>query len=212
MYQNTAAYIALSDISKLRSVVLSMTTRHIKNHEDAEDITQEILIKLLKQRRKDVPLAYLAVAVRNMAADYGRQSKRASRVIDPCITLDSVTGACQSNRSGVGSDFHEPGGAQNAAQRRDNADVVDPLAQQADHAIAIEEAEHYGSVVRAVFDTLTDTLKPTVWLFGNGRQEREIAQILQIPVGTVKTRLFKARKKIQTLNPFVASREQMVVA
>ena len=61
------------------------------------------------------------------------------------------------------------------------------------------EADHevnMGEINQAI-DSVDDNLKIPFTMFFKGYKYEEIAEHLNIPIGTVKSRIFKARKKIQ---------------
>jgi RNA polymerase sigma-70 factor (ECF subfamily) len=54
--------------------------------------------------------------------------------------------------------------------------------------------------VAAALDALDDQLRPVVWLTDvEGFRQREVAEMLEIPEGTVASRLFRARRQLRDL-------------
>ena len=49
----------------------------------------------------------------------------------------------------------------------------------------------------AIVDQLDDHLRIPFWLSFNGYKYAEIAEELNVPIGTIKSRVFVARKRIQ---------------
>jgi RNA polymerase sigma-70 factor (ECF subfamily) len=78
--------------------------------------------------------------------------------------------------------------------RRENAATEDVLEIGAESVVAAREFERH--VARAV-DELPETLRVVIVLAAiEGYNTREVASLLEIPEGTVKSRLFSARKHL----------------
>lgn len=55
--------------------------------------------------------------------------------------------------------------------------------------------EHVDDRLRAAVDSLKDEYREVLWLWGiEGLKYREIAEILEVPIGTIMSRLHRARK------------------
>jgi RNA polymerase sigma-70 factor (ECF subfamily) len=86
--------------------------------------------------------------------------------------------------------------------RRRRLAPVGPLPEtQADGGVGPEEAllfEEEARFVRGLVDALPEKLKiPIILYYTNEMSVPDIALTLRLPVGTVKSRLFKARKRIE---------------
>jgi len=77
---------------------------------------------------------------------------------------------------------------------REQATAVDPIAPSAEQ---VAEARERSIMVWRAIDALPDKLRITIVLATiEGHDTREVAALLRIPEGTVKSRLFQARKHL----------------
>lgn len=75
-------------------------------------------------------------------------------------------------------------------------DFADPAPGPEHQAIALDEA----SRLRAAIDALPEKYRTVITLFHlQGRQYEEIASVLGLPLGTVKTHLFRAKEQLRRL-------------
>ena len=75
-------------------------------------------------------------------------------------------------------------------------DRADPAAGPEREAVAHDEARR----LRAAIDALPEKYRTVITLYHlQGRQYEEIAQVLQMPMGTVKTHLFRAKEQLRKL-------------
>lgn len=75
-------------------------------------------------------------------------------------------------------------------------DKADPSAGPEVQAIAQDEAQR----LRAAIESLPEKYRTVITLYHlQGRQYEEIAQVLGIPMGTVKTHLFRAKEQLRRL-------------
>lgn len=141
---------------------------------DPDDLAQMAVIKLVRhQQHVRLPMSYLYRVIRSVAIDTARQYARETRNIvplnlnlsDSCVVYDS------------------PG--------RDYVSQV----QEASELTVKETAEpDVLPRVNAMFDRLSPTLREPLALFANGMTYLEIGNALQIPPGTVRSRIYHARK------------------
>jgi RNA polymerase sigma-70 factor (ECF subfamily) len=76
------------------------------------------------------------------------------------------------------------------------SDRADPAPGPEQQAIALDEA----SRLRAAIDALPEKYRTVITLFHlQGRQYEEIASVLGLPMGTVKTHLFRAKEQLRRL-------------
>ncbi len=138
----------------------------------AEDITQEVFIKLYKFRDQYQPVktfkAFLFTIARNAYIDYYRKVKR-----KPEFSYDVDVGEKKY------SDLFES----------ENSDPSEPID-------ASERIERIMNAVHKLPDILRDVF---VLSEIEGLKYSEIAEILNIPVGTVKSRMFNALKNLREL-------------
>jgi len=75
-------------------------------------------------------------------------------------------------------------------------DWADPAPGPEQTAIALDEA----SRLRAAIEALPEKYRTVVTLYHlQGRQYEEIAEVLELPMGTVKTHLFRAKEHLRRL-------------
>lgn len=144
--------------------------------EDAEDATQETMIKLwrtLPSYRFECPiLPYTLRMARHTTLDLLR--RRNARIQTVSMTV------------------------QDEAGESEEIDVADPD-EYTDPARAYERQESIKAVRRAIDELPSDQRDIIVLKDIEGCSYEQIGQILQIAEGTVKSRLFRARKKLVEL-------------
>jgi RNA polymerase sigma-70 factor (ECF subfamily) len=87
------------------------------------------------------------------------------------------------------------------ADRRRSARELQALAPPFSMASRLEESDRAARLWRAI-DALPDPLRQTIVLAGiEGHDVREVAALLDVPEGTVKSRLFTARQRLRALLP-----------
>ncbi len=139
------------------------------NQADAEDATQEALLRLWNHLPKLNPFAsraWLFRTTRNYCLDQIR--RRSNRQIDPIE--EEVLESCP------------------------DAFAIDP-SLAADSHFLLEQAER-------LLLKLPESLRSVFLLYEvNGLRYREIAEVLGVPINTVKTNLLRAREKLSKLIP-----------
>ena len=120
-----------------------------------------------------MPMSYLYRVMRSVAIDTARQYARETRNTDPLnLNLSDACVVFQSLDSGYASQI-----------------------QEASHLTVKETAEpDVLPRVNAMFDQLKPTLREPLALFAEGMTYLEIGNALQIPPGTVRSRIYYARK------------------
>jgi len=153
-----------SAISRERSHLRSYAYQLTKDIEDANDLTQETLLKALTYREKFVDATNLkgwlfTIMKNSFINNYRRMMKRNT-------FIDST----------------------------DNSYYLDTP------ALAVPNYGESKFVMRdleAALDKLPEDLNKTFTLNFTGYKYHEIAEMLHIPIGTVKTRIFTARKQLR---------------
>ncbi len=147
----------------------------IRNREEARDLTQEAFVK----------------AYRNMAG-FRREASFTTWLyrIASNVTIDHI----RKHRRVRMSEFDERIGHQDQGD-----EVWDPDHLRRSPAKDLERAQLYGRIMDAM-QKLSDDQRQVVLLREiEGFSYREIAETMGIPEGTVMSRLFYARKKLQAL-------------
>jgi RNA polymerase sigma-70 factor (ECF subfamily) len=146
----------------------------LRQREDAEDIAQEALAKAYRSfdqlRDRERFRAWLVRMTWRMALDRQRANRRRLGREHPGVDADV-----------------DPGPQTRAAASSQVETTVDVVA-------ARERAEHLWSAIEA----LPEKLRLVVVLSGiEGHDVREVAALLDVPEGTVKSRLFHARRQLK---------------
>ncbi len=148
---------------------------YLGNAEMAEDVFQQTFLQVHLKCHKFEPgrkvRPWLYTVATNQAIDYQRRNRR-----HRMVSLD---------RRGTGSS-DEDGGA-----------LVELLDDPEPSPNEAAEAAERGQRLREAVDTLPETTRQVVMLvYFQGLKYREAAEVLSIPVGTVKSRLHAAIQKL----------------
>lgn len=169
---DTTAYRGL--VEKYQGRVYAMVYGMLRNREDARDTTQEAFVKaynnLEKFRVESSFYTWLYRIAMNLSIDLIRKRKRRKQT-----SFDEAI-ASRDDDGGI-SDLHH-GDSPNRT---------------------LERKQLYGRIMEAL-DTLPEDQKQAVLLRElEGLSYREISEVMDIPEGTVMSRLFYARKKLQKI-------------
>ena len=169
---DTTAYRGL--VEKYQGRVYSMVYGMLRNREDARDATQEAFVKaynsLDRFRLESSFYTWLYRIAMNLSIDLIRKRKRRKQ-----------------------TSFDEA-----IAARDDDGGIAD-LHHGDSPTKALERKQLYGRIMEAL-DTLPEDQRQAVLLRElEGLSYKEISEILDIPEGTVMSRLFYARKKLQKI-------------
>jgi RNA polymerase sigma factor (sigma-70 family) len=140
----------------------------LANQADAEDATQEVLLRLWNHLPKMYPLNLRAWLLRTTRCYCLDQIRRRTNRAAPVLTDDEILDA--------------------------HADelATDP-SLAADSSFRLEQA-------RSILLKLPDNLRSVFVLYEvNGLRYREIAEVLEIPINSVKVYLLRAREKLAEL-------------
>lgn len=162
-------------VRRYKDRVYNVVYRYVGNHEDALDLSQEVFVRAyrgLSRFRRDAKwYTWLFSIAANVARNRVRDSHRKGR--DQGTSLEMLQ-------------EHAPALAQSA------------LAQSDSPRRAAEERELEG-ILQACLTELPEHYRmPFVLRTVDGLSYDEIAQALECPVGTVKSRLNQARKMLYT--------------
>jgi len=156
---------------------------------EAEDLTQEVFLKLhsnaARYRPRERVAAYCLRVARNVWIDHRRRAS--ARVATVPTASAGAVGAVERDPSEVGAALARPAPAEEAPDAR--AELVEESERA--RAALRELPEHH----RLVFELGVV----------EGLAYPEIARLLDVPVGTVKSRMFHAVRKLRAI---VEAREE----
>lgn len=169
---DTTAYRGL--VEKYQGRVYAMVYGMLRNREDARDTTQEAFVKaynsLEKFRLESSFYTWLYRIAMNLSIDLIRKRKRRKT-----------------------TSFDE------AIASRDGDGGISEVHHGDSPSKSLERKQLYGRIMEAL-DTLPEDQKQAVLLRElEGLSYREISEVMDIPEGTVMSRLFYARKKLQAI-------------
>ena len=163
MGSNNKFHERLLDLrSNMNSFALSLTA----NKEEADDLTQETMLKVLDNEDKYTDNSnfkgWVFTIMRNIFINNYRRIIRSQTIID---TTDNLYHLSLPQDSG----FESPEGAYNASE------------------------------IRQIIDSFPEEFRKPFAMYVDGYKYNEIAEEMGIPLGTVKSRIFFARKRLQKI-------------
>lgn len=151
----------------LESYLIAFAMRYTKNEDDARDLTQETMLKAMKNKSYYKPKtnfkAWLFTIMRNIFINQYRRKVRSKTIFDNSEEKYLMNGSTE---------------ARNTPQN---------------HIAALE--------IDQQMNALSDVYRKPFNLHYQGYKYQEIADELNIPIGTVKSRIFIARKKLMERLP-----------
>lgn len=170
---DTAAYRGL--VEKYQNRVYSLVYGVVRNREDARDLTQDAFVKAfnnLKTFRTEASFyTWLYRIAMNVGIDFVRKKKR------------------RKTSAGFDEDIAS----------RDQEGGIDEVHHADSPSKNLERKQLYGRIMDAL-ETLPEDQKQVILLRElEGLSYKEIGEVMGIPEGTVMSRLFYARKKMQGL-------------
>jgi RNA polymerase sigma-70 factor (ECF subfamily) len=175
------AYEALVD--RYRNKILNYVARYSGSTADAEDLTQEVFIK-----------AYLAI--KKFRGQCSFQTWLFQIASNVCVDRFRRV-----RRDRVAYSLDEPVSTEDGEVEREIPDWSgDPE--------SVAESRELQALVQKTLMTLSDKLRAVIVMHDlEGLRYEEIAEVLQIPIGTVKSRLFNARVELRNrLRSYVEGR------
>lgn len=152
---------------RLESYLKSFAMTFTRNREDANDLTQETMLKAMSYREHYTPQtnfkAWVFTIMRNIFINQYRRKVKSGTIFDHSADLFLLSNAAESGN---------------------------PVNN---HMLGKELEKQLGQ--------LTDEYKRPFEMHHHGFKYKEIADELNIPIGTVKSRIFIARKKLMELLP-----------
>jgi len=155
-----------------RNQVFSLAYRMTGNPTDAEDLCQEVFLQAMRKigsfQGRSAFSTWLYRVTVNRSKDHLRRKKRSPEVLQIGDEQPEPKASVESELSG------KPGGPEESAV-----------------------SSEAGQLVRAALVKLPIGLRtPLVLHELEGLEYREIARVLRLPVGTVKSRIFRARARL----------------
>lgn len=178
--ENDAASFELI-VHRYKNKIHNFVSRMVSNPEDAEDVTQEVFLRVYTRihyfRGDSSFQTWLYRVATNLCVD---RSRRVKRQVPQAFSLDESY------------DDEDRGNGREIADERS-----DPF-----HEVARGELKR---VVQGGLAKLSEKLRTVIVLYDiQGLSYEEIAQVLGVPIGTVKSRLFNARAELaRKLKPYV---------
>jgi RNA polymerase sigma-70 factor (ECF subfamily) len=171
---DTEAFTAL--VSRYQKPVYNLVYRFLGNAEDAKDITQEAFVKAYQSLAKHNPeLAFhswLFRIAQNLSIDLIRWKKRRQ-----LISIDEK---------------------QDASENIDGKPIQKEIADRSPDARILMDNELQNQRIQSSINSLPEQYKSVIVLRHiEGLSLEEIAQILKLPLGTVKTNLYRARNLLK---------------
>lgn len=161
-------------VEKYQNRVFGMVYGMLRNREDARDVTQEAFVKAYRSldtfRLESSFYTWIYRIAMNLAIDHTRRRKRRETAgFDEGIATRDGNGE-------IAEAHHEDGPGRQLERKRLFAKIMDAMQE-------LPEDQRQVILLREL----------------EGLQYKEIADIMGIPEGTVMSRLFYARKKLQKL-------------
>lgn len=161
-------------VEKYQTRVYGMVFGMLRNREDARDVTQEAFVKAFRNldsfRLESSFYTWIYRIAMNLAIDFTRKRKRRE-------STGYDEGVASRNEDGeIAEAHHEDGPGRQLERKRLFARIMDAMQE-------LPEDQREVILLREL----------------EGLQYKEIADIMGIPEGTVMSRLFYARKKLQKL-------------
>lgn len=161
-------------VEQHKAMVFAVTYRMLGNVEDAEDVAQEVFVSVFKGLSSFRDDSSLRTWIYRIALNHSRNRLR-TRARRGWGTHDRV-------------DDHT----------MDEAYSASPASVQGDPVRAAEQKETAAHLRRGLDELPQPTRDLLVWRDLEGRSYEEIAQMLDVPVGTVKSRIYRARAALRT--------------
>ena len=161
-------------VEKYQNRVYGMVYGMLRNREDARDITQEAFVKAFRNlegfRLEASFYTWLYRIAMNLAIDFTRKRKR-----------------------------RESAGFDESIASRDEDGGISEVHHGDSPRKALERKQLFSQIMTAM-DKLPEDQKQVILLRElEGLSYKEISEVMEIPEGTVMSRLFYARKKLQKL-------------
>jgi len=166
-------------VVKYQRRIAGHVARYVKRASDVEEVVQDVFMKV-----------YRGIgSFKGESAFYTWVYRISRNAALNFVTRQSKVVVLQEDIAPAGDDFVDTHGSDNENPER--ALVAKQIAEGVQRAMQLIDPE---------------LAEPLVLFEVEGKQYKEIAQMLQIPIGTVRTRIFRAREFIaQRLEPVIGS-------
>lgn len=152
-------------VDRHKRMVFNIAWRMLRNREDAEDAAQEAFLRAFRSIRTFRGQAKFSSWLYQITVNVGLSSKESAHAKQTFVEL------------------------------QEEADGTDPYLRDGDMSPEDIVAQgDFGERIRALVGTLPPIYRAVITLYYlEERSYREVAEILKIPVGTVKTHLYRAK-------------------
>ncbi len=161
-------------VEKYQSRVYSMVYGMLRNREDARDVTQEAFVKAYRNlstfRLESSFYTWLYRIAMNLTIDFTRKRKRRERA-----------------------------GFDEGIATRDGDGGIAEVHHGDSPSRALERKQLFNRIMAAMEDLPEDQRQVILLREMEGLSYKEISEVMDIPEGTVMSRLFYARKKLQKM-------------
>jgi RNA polymerase sigma-70 factor (ECF subfamily) len=168
-----AAYREL--LARYQRPVFSLVYRMVRNREQAEDLAQETFVKVFQNITRYDPKykfsSWIFKIANNLAIDSLRRKDPAT------VSLD--------------------GSAHAATAEQVESSRIDVVSDDANPADALEARQLGGAIEQAVGKLRPEYRTAILLRHVEGRPYEEIAEIMDVPLGTVKTYIHRARSELR---------------
>ena len=178
-------------VEEFKDKAMSLTVKILKNSDEAEDSLQEAFIKFYRAlvqnqfQGKSKPSTYFYTIVYNTALDHYKRLKRTSFSM---ISID-VNDSNFKEGDELVSRFNQT--------EIDRNTLPEDRSVNTDKVISSSEIQ---SIVNSYIEHLPEQYSVILNMFYiNELSHKEICDILELPLGTVKNRIFRAKEKIREL-------------
>ena len=178
-------------VEEFKDKAMSLTVKILKNSDEAEDSLQEAFIKFYRAliqnqfQGKSKPSTYFYTIVYNTALDHYKRLKRTSFSM---ISID-VNDSNFKEGDELISRFNQ--------REIDRNTLPEDRTVNTDKVISSSEIQN---IVNSYIEHLPEQYSVILNMFYiNELSHKEICDILELPLGTVKNRIFRAKEKIREL-------------
>jgi RNA polymerase sigma-70 factor (ECF subfamily) len=197
-----AAHDALRElVDSYQRRIYSVCYRMVRHRDDASDLTQDVLIKLIESLdsyngQSKLSTWVIRVTMNACLSHLRRQKVRHTQSLDALSRSPTESGP-------------RSGGIRNISASRELSASSHPdppgrggnLGGQAEELLPhqrVEQAQRMAVVEAALLDLDPDTRAILVLRDVQDLDYQHLAEVLEIPLGTVKSRLFRAREALRT--------------
>lgn len=162
-------------VEQHKTMVFAVTFRMLKSVEDAEDVAQEVFVSVFKGLDSFRDESSLRTWIYRIALNHARNRlrTRARRAWDAHRSVD--------DDPWMDAQHH----------------VESPVSTQGDPVRAAERRETADQIQRGLERLDQGARQMIVWCDLEGRSYNEISELLNVPTGTVKSRIYRARAALR---------------